>query len=149
MPVIDGLEWLVINGVPLYTPAWKITDHTPLMQAAATVGTNKRLPGGRMLTFPRYRTQSELDLPMVIFGDVNSDGVAYSESRGGLVVNIDYLNTYVVTENLPGDGCHAATWNNTIGQRTARVQAALSLGERKGFACRATLVLTIPAGRFV
>lgn len=148
MPVIESPEYLEINFVPLYTPAWKITDHTPLMQAPDTVGRSRRIPGGKVLPFPRYATETVYELPMVIFGDVDQEGVVKADGRLGLRDNIDYLNSRIVTIGLPADGMHPAVWH-FAGTRTARVHAALTLSSRKTVLCRAVLELTVPSGQFV
>ncbi len=142
-------EQLSINGLDMTTPGWKVLDHTPLMEEAETSGTNRRLPAGRVRSYPRYRTETIKDLPMLIWGSHDRLGAVYANPNDGLRLNIEEINAALGPVSA-GDGTRAAIWTLPDGTtRGARVHASLELGEREVAICRAMLILVLPDGRFL
>ncbi len=161
MPVIldNSPEYLEVNGVPLYTPAWIILNHTPLRLPPDTVGRNRRLSRGRVVPMPKYATETVRSLRLHVFGSHDIDGNLYPDSRAGLDANIDFLMANVDTTLLTAPPfTRTAVWHpySPVGgplaePRSAEVQARVELGEdrKAGARCIGTLALTIMGGRFV
>lgn len=141
-------EYVDIDGVALDGPAWIVTNHSDLMAPAATVGSNRRLPRGMVRSYPRHVTETERELPMVIYGDVAPDGSPHLDHRAGMNLNVNSLLA-VVGPLSTGDGTRLATWHLPTGATlSARVQTKLELGDRRVALLRAILVLTLPDGVF-
>lgn len=141
-------ESLEIAGLSMTTPGWLVIDHTPLMDVATTVGESRRLPGGRVLSYPQRVTETVKDIPMMIFGHIAQNGSSYADHLAGMKTNVDTLMA-VLGPVTSGDGTRSAIWHLPGGGTlTARVKTRLELGERNVSTLRAMLVLTLPDGRF-
>lgn len=147
--VITASEYLVINSVPLATPAWRITDLTPLWSGADLRGRDRVKPGAEGATpVRRVLAATRLVLPGVVFGTHNREGTPYGDVRTGLRTNLDVLHTQVV-DPPAGDGTHAATWVLPGTDKTADVHVVgFSTRAFSPAAVRFTIELSIPSGRF-
>lgn len=108
MPTITRTEYVEINSVPLATPAWEVTDLSPLWEASPVRGEDRLIPylQGRQ---PLQRVIDELrvQVPLVVYGDFDQDGVAIANGRIGLMNNLDYLkNAFMVPNTSSTEG----TW---------------------------------------
>lgn len=152
MPVIVEDTWLEINSIPLATPAWLITDLSPLLDSASVRGQDRLLPGAAgVRPLLRRRTVTRLTFPVVIFGDVDQDGATIADPRMGMVTNKEYLETNLGIGLTVDDGTVPAIWHRrNATTKTADVHVlgfhgSRTLGE---FTLRTTLDISIPAGRF-
>ncbi len=153
MPVLVKTEYLEINGVPLATPAWRITDLTALYDAPEVKGDDLDVSHGVMIPKLRRVTRTRKVFPMVIYGQWDQEGNFNGDNaRLGLLTNVDYLLTNVVLPSAVGDGTHTAIWHLPGGgTRTAQVHVIppLRLGAASRTSQLATLDISVPAGRFV
>lgn len=147
---------LTIDGLALNGPAWDIPDLSPLWISGEIRGSDRTIPGAAgVLAYPRRRTVTEVDLDMLITGDVSAVGVAYADAVAGLAANLEVLRTLVVEPVTTGDGTRSAslTVPGETFARTGDVHVfGLDLGPviaraHERAMVRATLTLSIPAGR--
>lgn len=148
--VITADEYLIINNVPLATPAWRLTDLTPLWTSAAVRGSDRLLPGAPGVRALRRRpTATVLVLPGVVFGNQDREGTAHPDARTGLHANIAVLQSEIIEPPTSGDGTRAATWVIPGTDKTADVHVtAFTPTAFTPDTVRFVLELSIPAGRF-
>lgn len=150
--VITATEYLEISSTPLATPAWRITDLTPLKEPPDQRGVDWLIPGtGGIKPLQRRNTVTVKRLPMFIYGGRDRTNAAITNGLDGLQDNIDALYTAIVAPVGSGDGTRAATWHLPDGSttRTANVHVLeLRLNRVAPLLCRAVLVISIPTGRF-
>lgn len=95
--VITQTEYVEINSVPLSTPAWETVDLSPLWDTPPTRGDDRVVPYQEGVTpLQRIYGAWPVSLPMVIYGDRNSNDVAQADPRIGLRANIDELQSLVI-----------------------------------------------------
>lgn len=146
-----GAGYLTINSVPLATPAWRITDLTPLFDAPKQRGDDLVIPGAAgVLARPRRNTATRIAFVIEVFGELDSDGVAHANPALGLITNIDYLYTNVVAPPGTATGTRAAEWTLPGGEtRNADVHVlGLTFLRRSPTWARGRLDVNVPAGRF-
>ncbi len=151
--VITRDEWLEIDGIPLATPAWEITDLSELLNGPDVRGSDRVLPGvAGVVALRRRVTVSVRTLPMVIYGDRDWNGDSYEDGHDGVETNLAYLVDNLCIPTDTGDGTlPAVLYLIGGGVRTADVHVlspihtATELGPA---GLRATLDLSIPAGYF-
>jgi hypothetical protein len=152
MPVvITADEYLEISSVPFATPAWRITDLTSLFDGPDVKGGDRDLPHGVAVAYPRRATITVVDLPLVVFGASDQDGVAYADAREGLEANIAYLRANVVDPLTTGDGTRPAVLHQFSGATLSAdvtVISPLRLSRFTPVAARGVLRLSIPTGAF-
>jgi hypothetical protein len=147
--VITASEYLIINSVPLATPAWRLTSLVPLWSSADLVGSDRRLPKAGVRAFRRRATATRIVLPGVVFGSHNREGVAYGDVRTGLHANIDALHAALVEPPATDEGTYAATWVKPGTDKTADVHVLAFNPSRLGpGSVRFALEISIPTGRF-
>lgn len=84
---------LVIDDVPLSTPAWEHINLYGLYSSGAVRGDNRVMPGAVGVRALRRRpTQTNRTLDLVIFGDRQPDGTPNADAIAGLFANIAALN---------------------------------------------------------
>lgn len=96
MATPNRAEYLEVDGLPLATPAWEVTNLEALWQSAGQRGDNDIIPFRRGRRPRRRQTDSlRTTLQMVIEGGVDSDGNPASpgNERDQLQANIDELKT--------------------------------------------------------
>lgn len=148
--VITATEYLEIASTPLATPAWRITDLTPLWSSANLRGADRILPLAGVRALPRRATVTQVTLPMVIFGDRDRTNTPYSNARDGLRQNLDALHAAVVDPPGGATGTRTAIWHQAGGatETVALHVLGLVVGRFSPGAVRASLQLSIPTGRF-
>lgn len=153
MPIVIDSEYLEVNGVPLSTAAWRITDLSPLFDAPAVRGDDLLIPYRVGLKpKPRRVTARRIALPISVFGDYDADGNHNADGRIGLAANLDYLIGNLGFGLEAGDGTVPAVWHRPDGStKTADVHVIgpLEVVPLGPIAVRGVLDLNVPAGRFV
>lgn len=92
MATAVGDEYVTVDGVPLDTPAWRTLDRSMLYDVADRRGSGATIAQRRGETArARIGQPRPVDLPMVVLGTVDSDGVDHADSRVGLRKNLDEL----------------------------------------------------------
>jgi hypothetical protein len=148
--VITASEYLIINSTPLATPAWRITDLTPLWSGPDLRGGDRVLPGATgVIAYRRRATATRLILPGVIWGDKTRENVATSDVRTGLHDNLDAFYTAIVAPVASDPGTHAATWVKPGTDKTANVHVVgFTPRQLSPRSIRFTMELSLPTGRF-
>jgi hypothetical protein len=150
--VVTRTEYLEIASKPLSTPAYWLTDLTPLKGSADQRGFDRLLPGATgVVAYQRRITVTKVSLPIVIVGEFDNTGTANANPFDGLQDNIDYLLANVVDPTGTGDGTRAATWHLPDGSttKTANVHVErLEVSPLGRASVQGALMLSIPAGRF-
>lgn len=147
---------LTIDGTLLNCAAWDITDLTPLWANFEIRGDDRVLPGvPGVIAYRRRMTVTAYSLNMFISGDVDRTGAPYGDAWEGLEANVEYLRSHVAQPTNVGDGTRAGVLTMPSGAtRTADVHVlGITTGEvsaagSKHALLRATLELSVPAGRF-
>lgn len=146
---ITSDEYLELNGVPLNTPAWHVTDYTPLLDGPEIRGGNLTIPRRRGQV-PRMRlTDSRtVTLPIVIYGDKDFEGNAHADSHIGLTDNLNQLKYFLNMSSSKNITTIPAIFHRVMGdlQTDVQVGAALDLQALGTTAARGSLTLTIPSG---
>lgn len=148
--VITATEYLEIASTPLATPAWRVTDLTPLWTSASLRGTDRVLPLAGVRALPRRATVTQIVLPMVIWGARNREDALYANVRDGLRQNLNALHAAIVDPPGTATGTRSATWHQAGGATETVDLHVLGLTPTKFSpgAVRANLHLSIPSGRF-
>jgi hypothetical protein len=90
MPVATQAEYVSVDGVPLSTPAWHTESLAELYDIAMPEGDLVTVPYLRgALAARRQLGPKRVRLPVVIYGDADSDGNPHSDVREGLLANRD------------------------------------------------------------
>jgi len=142
-------ESITIDGVPLNTPAWIVTDTSDLLNGAPNRGGDIIVPGKRGTVARRRNLDAtEVVLPLVIFGDRATDGTPYSDVRQGLLENIDALKKALRPNYARQDGTRELVAVIGGSTRYARVHTSvdMQLTAAGPGAARGTITITIPGG---
>lgn len=92
MAQITRTEYVEIDGLPLATPAWEVTDLSPIYDMHDLIGDFPIIPYRRGTLAARPgQGPKRIDLPLVIFGDYDKDGAAYPDAKIGLRANVDEI----------------------------------------------------------
>lgn len=149
--VITSDEYLIINSVPLATPAWRLTSLVPLWSGAEVRGRDRPVPGtSGVLVHRRRATVTSLVLPGIVFGLQDREGTPYGDYRTGLHANLDVLLTQIVEPVATTAGTHSATWVKPGTDKTADIHVT-GFSTSDGvvpWEVRFSLEISIPAGRF-
>lgn len=148
--VITATEYLEIASTPLATPAWRITDLSPLFGSANLRGADRILPLAGVRALPRRATVTTYSLPMVIWGHRDREGGYYADERDGLLANVDALHAAVIAPPGTATGTRSAIWHQAGGTTVTEDVHVLGLTPRafSPRAIRAVLTLSVPTGRF-
>lgn len=144
---------LLVGGLSLNTPAWDVTNYTPLWFQHAVRGDNLTLPStqGRR-AYPLALHEGNYSLVIYVTGVVDQFGTPFPDPWHGLRHNLDTLWTYVCSPVLTGDGTRACVLEVPGGaNRNADVQfePLLPIGETSDPQLATfALNMRIPAGRF-
>lgn len=143
-------QYLIINAVPLATPAFFLANHDALKEEAPLLGEDTQVPGaaGR-LPNPRWRDERTLTFPLWVRGRQDLEGAVITDPRQGLINNVKYLKDNLGIASDVGDGTVVAIWHQYDGtELTANVHPALKGGNQDGqdVVLLTTLDITIPAG---
>ena len=153
---------LTIGGESMNRLAWAILgDDTgrggllPLWITTDQRGEDRIVPSSAgVVAYQRRETVTRHDLRLIVTGDVDESGVATANAYQGLLSNLDYIESNVVSPTGLTDGTRAATLAMP-GQtsRTADIHI-LQLIARQYYVSdtqalfEGTLKISIPAGRF-
>lgn len=144
-------EYLEVNNVPLATTGWLFANVEQLWGDADVRGADRTVPlleGD--LPYPRRRAATSYSLEGLIFGEADGEGNPFASVREGIEQNLTYLQTYVSAPIDTGDGTVPAVLYRPTTQAEADIHCGpLKVGGRGRAALKATLRLSIPAGRFV
>lgn len=154
MPQITDPTWLEVNGIPLATPAWRITDLSPLLDDGPVRGADLVMPlaeGAR--PYRRRRTVRVVTLPMDIFGDADIEGDPTPDAVQGAINNVIWLsgNLGIGEDAANDDGTVTAVWHlPNAAQLFAHVHVLGLLGttDVAPGILRTTLDLSFPHGGF-
>lgn len=149
--LITSDEYLIINSVPLATPAWRLTSLVPLWSGAEVRGQDRILPGvNGVRAYKRRPTVTSLVFRGIVFGLQDREGTPYADFRAGLHANLDVLLTQIVEPVTTGDGTHAATWVRPGTDKTADVHVVgfTTSDGAVPWEVAFALEISIPAGRF-
>lgn len=146
---------LVISSTTMYCAAWIIVDPSRLWTMGDLRGSDRPLPGGGTIAYPRRPNATKITLPMHISRTHDRLGAAYAvDGYEGLESNINYLRTNVTDPPNLGtfpDGSRPATLTMPSGStRTAHLNDfKLTIGQALPSMVFATLEFSIVEGVFV
>lgn len=128
MAVVTLSSWLDLAGVPLATPGWVHEHLEDLYGTPQVVAPTTDVPymDGAVGEGQRYGSR-EVDVPMLVRGAVDSDGVPHPSTLTGLQLNMDRLKSlapptrrrlYAIRHHLPDGSVRGAavtgvTWTTT------------------------------------
>lgn len=142
-------ESITIDGIPLNTPAWIVTDASDLLNGAPSRGADILIPGRRgTLARRRSMDATEVLLPVVVFGDKSPNGTPYADVRQGLLENLDALKKALRPNYGRTDGTRELVAVIGGQTRTARVHTSVDfqLTAAGPGAARGVITITIPSG---
>lgn len=113
--VITATEYLEIASTPLATPAWRITDLTPLWKAATLRGSDRLLPLAGIRQLRRREGLTTYSFPMTVWGRRDRTGTPYANLRDGLDANIEALHAAVIVPLTTTSGTRVAIWHKADG----------------------------------
>lgn len=91
-PFLTQSEYVEIDGIPLATPAWEVTDLSELWDIANIIGELPTVPYRRgVIPFRRALGGKNVNLPIVVFGSEDLEGNPYDTAREGLEANRNVL----------------------------------------------------------
>jgi hypothetical protein len=149
----DGTD--ITDNILMHGPAWDMPNLLPLWFNGEVRGNDVLLPGATgVIPFRRRFTVTGYSLPLIITGRVDIEGVPpeiEDEVWEQLETNVQYLNDNIVAPPGTTSGIRLATLTMPSGaEREAEIHV---LGITPGIATdgimKATLDISIPAGRFV
>lgn len=145
---IDAPEYLVIDAIPLSTPAWVTTNMDDLISTSEVRGSDLLVPMGDGVRPQRRRaTVTAASIELAVFGDTAPDGTPQSDLRAGLRANLDILASLADTEGTRPDGTRVATLHLSGVTRTGPVHVlrVRFTRESAGFAT-VQMELSLPTG---
>jgi hypothetical protein len=151
--VIEATEYLEIGGVPLATPAWRITSLVPLWAGPDLRGDDVTIedePGE--LAYRQEVHSTSYALPGVVWGRKNREGVAYPDVRTGLHANLAALHTALLIPPMTERGTFDAIWHRVpyAANRTGTVKVlGMPVREFAPGAIRITLQIKLMGGVWV
>lgn len=143
-PVVTASDYLVLNSVPLATPAWRIVGLSPLLDDAPFRWENYIVPGadGR-LAGDASLDEWPLAFNMIIDGRYQDDGTLRADPVMGAVLNREQL----ASTTGVGTAVTAVWHRRNSTTRTFTVQHRGFTGStRKTHLIRTVLNLLVPAG---
>jgi hypothetical protein len=142
MATPNRTEYLDIDGLPLATPAWEVTNLFELWGSADQRGDNDIIPFRRGRTPRRHHMDSKRrTLQMVIEGGVDSDGNPAVDARQQLEDNISELKLGLRPLQHVEGGVRTATLHtpNRVLVGPSQIRTGLQLGPIGPAAVNATL----------
>lgn len=152
---------LTIGGISLNRPAWAVLGddrgNGGLLQLLTTVdlrGDDRTIPGATgVLPFRRRQTVTRYSFRFLVTGDVDETGAVNVNAKNGLVDNLDYLWTNVLTPPATSTGTRAAVWTKpdatTVSSNVHVIRCeptTYAMGTSSIWEGR--LVISSPSGRF-
>lgn len=147
---VERLEYVDIGGLVLATPAWECVDSSSLYDAPPVRGDDVVVPYHEgAVSFRRIVGPRRVVLPMVVYGDVDREGLAYSDGRAGLRANLDALKREVLRPVQSGDGTkllrHVFS-DGEVRQAPCQVIPPVQTGPLSPNSVRCTIDVVIPGG---
>lgn len=153
MPTAIRTEYAEIDGTPLATAAWDTLSLVDLYDTPDVRGDNPTVAYKRgALAFRRISGPKAITLPLVIYGDFDSDGAPHSDPREGLVINLDELKRLIIAQprvTTPfgtRDLRHHLPDGSEVRHGAIQVLGPLSLTELAPTTVEAALELILPEG---
>jgi hypothetical protein len=146
--VINAVEYLVIDGIPLSTPAWQTPELSDLLSTPEMRGDDMLVPyGDGVRPYPRRPTVTKASVTLQVVGDTAPDGTAHASARTGLRLNIEALSWLASSAGVDGQGTRLAELHLEGATRTGRVHILRMRFARQGhnFA-DGQLELSLPSG---
>ena len=147
--LVTSTEYIEIDGVPLATPAWIVTDLSELNDGPENRGSNlvvPRRPGA--IIRRRVRESRIANIPIVIFGDRDAENNVHADAREGLLSNIDDLKKALRMPNTVTSASRLLKYYRPTGTVEAVVQTTqkLDIEQISPTTARAVITVEIPAG---
>lgn len=148
---INSPEYATLAGVPLQTPAWTHENLWELWSGPAVRGGDVIIPGAQGARgYPRVVDARKVTIELVIFGDVDWQGVAQTDPRAGLWRNVQHLRT-VTDPPGTGDGSvllELMPPTGTMVEAPVQVEGFLLGGDLGPHHTKATIDVVILTGDF-
>ena len=144
-------EYAELDGTALSTAAWDTLSLAGLYDSAEVRGDNPTIPYRRgALAFRRVTGPKPVTLPLVVYGDFDSDGGAHADPRIGLQDNLDELKQLTAQPRITSaDGTRLLRHHmpdGTVRTTEAQVLGPLGLTELTPTTVNAGLELLLPEG---
>ena len=151
MPTAIRTEYAELDGLPLSTAAWDTLSLAGLYDSAEVRGDDPAVPYKRgSLPFRRITGAKAVTLPLVVYGDLDSDGAPHADARIGLQVNLDELKQGIAQPRITSpNGTRLLRHHmpdGTVRTTEAQVLGPLGLSELAPTAVEAGLELLLPEG---
>lgn len=132
MPTPIRTEYAELDGTPLATAAWDTLSLLDLYEAPEVRGDDPVVPYRRgSLPYRRITGAKPVTLPIIIYGDNDSDGNPHTDAREGLLANIDEFKNLIADQpRLTEDGTRLLRHYTpgAAGNRVGEVQVIGNLG---------------------
>jgi hypothetical protein len=151
MPTAIRTEYAELDGLPLSTAAWDTLSLAGLYDSAEVRGDNPTVAYKRgALAFRRITGPKAVTLPLVVYGDFDSDGAPHADPRIGLQDNLDELKQNIAQPRITSlDGTRLLRHHmpdGTVRTTEAQVLGPLGLTELTPTTVNAGLELLLPEG---
>lgn len=139
---------MTISGVPIPCPAWEAKSLLPLWQGPSVRGSDRIIPDGDAVPYPRRGTVTRRVLELTVFGYVDVDGAAATDFREQLEENIYYFRANISDPPGTADGTRPAVLHLPSGATKSGPIHVIefALAELGPAGARATLDISIPGG---
>jgi hypothetical protein len=146
--VVTAPEYLMIDGLPLSTPAWETDTLDDLLATPEMRGDDILVPyGDGVRAQPRRPTVTKATISLQVVGDVAPDGTPQTSVRTGLRLNVEALAWLAGREGVAADGTRLAELHLSDATRTGRLHVLRIRFVRKGpMFATGQMELSIPAG---
>lgn len=159
---------LTINSLVMNCPAWSLCGDErgrdgllQLLFAIRKRGDDRVVPlAANVIPYPRRRTSKEVDLRLVVTGDVDAAGVAHADSANGLVTNLEAIydgiiepaagpdpNTGTVVASFAGLGATVSTNLHVLGWEHDEYYTGRINGVSHQSLWVGTVTVSLPTGR--
>lgn len=150
--LVTSSTYVELNAVPLTTPGWRTVNPMVLRSGFATRGSSTLIPGAAGVLPGRRRLAPVVrSLLVIVNGDVDWNGNAYSNTNGGVSNNVEQLVANIRAATGVAVPCtlHYRAGNGDAMSKSADVHVeAFEEGDDLGIgSVRCTISLFIPAGR--
>jgi hypothetical protein len=148
--LITQSEYLEVDGTPLSTPAWEVTDLSQMYETPENRGEDEAVPYHEGMQ-PRRRIigTKHVILPIFIYGGEDPDGASYANARAGFQANTDLLKRLVLKPVQKGNGTRTLRHHLPDGSVRAgagRVLGPFSPAPVGPSSARGTVDVVIPGG---
>lgn len=146
--VVAAPEYLVIDGIPLSTPAWQTDQLDDLLATSEVRGDDIVVPyGDGVRPQPRRPTVTKATITLQVVGDTQPNGDLHDSFREGLRLNIEALAWLASREGTAADGTRLAELHLAGSTRVGRVHVLRARFMRVApFYATGQMDLSLPAG---